>query len=841
MNKTAVFIALLVSTTGVFAQDLYKPDNVNSLRAPSYPLITSDPYLSIWSPHDELYSGNSQHWTGTEHPLIGAIRVDGVVYRFLGKPVQLLDPVVPNGRTAAWEAKFTTQAPASGWEKPGFDDTAWEQGKGAFGTPDQPRVNTRWQTKDIWVRRSVVLAEDPTTGNGEWILQYSHDDVFELYINGTRVVKTDYSWNFDVRQPLNAKISKLLQKGENVIAIHCHNTTGGGYVDVGLYKDKGIDDGFSKTAVQKAANVLPTQTYYTFTCGPVDLDLVFTAPLLLDDLDLVSTPINYVSYRVRALDKKKHDVQVYFETTPELAVNELSQPVTVRQETKQGIDYLITGTVDQPYTERRGDGVRIDWGHLYVAVPHAGGRTVGIGDYTVAKQSFSRSGAVASEFSRHEKPIHLGKQMVALNWVDDLGSIDANGKTGYFMLGYDDVYAIEYFYKRRTAYWKHDGKVDIFQAFANYSNQYGQLMDKCKSFDNQLMDDALSAGGKEYAELCALAYRQTIAAHKLIQDDDGNLLFLSKENNSNGCINTVDITYPSAPLFLRYNPELLKGMLTPIFHYSESGRWEKPFPAHDIGTYPVANGQVYGEDMPVEEGGNMIILTMALAKAEGNAQYAAQHWETLTTWANYLAEKGLDPDNQLCTDDFAGHLAHNANLSAKAIMAVASYGKLAELLGHEQVATKYLGLARGMAKEWERMADDGEWFRLAFDKAGSWSQKYNLVWDQFLGLDVFNPAVFEKELKSYLNRQNQFGLPLDSRADYTKSDWILWTACLDGKRETFDAFVKPVWEYANATPSRVPLSDWHDTKTSKQVGFKARAVVGGYFMRLLQTGNQPNK
>lgn len=835
----SLFLALfLISSTILSAvvkqsvnQDLYKPSFEVALRAPAVPLILSDPYLSIWSPYDKLTEGSTRHWTGKVHPLIGAIRVDGKTYRFMGKEEPLLESVIKDKIAGKyWMGAYTFENPPGDWTNINFDDTKWKIGEAAFGTNDMPRVHTPWHTKDIWVRRTFELNEN--ISKEQLILQYSHDDVFELYLNGERLVKTDYSWKNDVQLVLSEDAKRKLKIGKNVIAAHCHNTTGGAYVDFQLFKK--IDrKGFDIEATQLSVDVLPTQTYYTFACGPVELDVVFTAPFLPTDLDLISTPINYISYRVKSNDSKLHNVQFYIETTPQIAVEDLSERVISQRIENNGIVYLKTGTVNQPILKRPGDGVTIDWGYAYLTAGESKNQELSIGDYYDMKQSFVEKGKLTSEKSDKKITSNMTESIPVLAYADDLGSIDKDGKAGFAMLGYDDVYSIEYFYKQRTAYWKHDGKINIFDAFERAKLNYTDVMSKCREFDVSMMNDAVKAGGKEYAELCALGYRHTIAAHKLLKDDEGNLLFLSKENNSNGCINTVDLTYPSAPLFLVYNTDLLKGMMNPIFHYSESGRWTKPFAAHDIGTYPVGNGQVYGEDMPVEESGNMLILATAISLIEGNATYAQKHWETLTTWANYLLEKGLDPENQLCTDDFAGHLAHNTNLSVKAILGIAGYGYMAKMAGKTTEGDNFIKKAKEMAQIWQLMAKDGDHYKLAFDKLGTWSQKYNMVWDKLFNLGIFDPQIAKTEIEFYLKQQKEFGLPLDSRKSYTKSDWVMWTAAMASDNESYHKILHLMYKYANETKTRVPLSDWHETETGNMVGFKARSVIGGYYMKLL--------
>jgi hypothetical protein len=496
-----------------------------------------------------------------------------------------------------------------------------------------------------------------------------------------------------------------------------------------------------------------------------------------------------------------------------------------------GLQTLRIGTADQRVLATKGDDVRIDWGHLYLAAPRGLAECVVAAD-SMAREAFAKGQAPPQELDA-QKPRPAEDRWPVLSLVMDIGAVEKPVLRRHLVIAFDDLYSVEYFGKKLRAWWRRDPAMTAEKMLAAAEKDYARLLERCDAFDRQLAEAASLSGSQEYVQICQLAYRQAVAAHKLVAGTDGQPLFFSKENFSNGSIGTVDVTYPSAPLFLLYNPTLLKGMLEPIFYFSESGKWTKPFAAHDVGTYPLANGQTYPEDMPVEECGNMLILAAAVARAEGNADYARRHWQTLTTWAEYLRKEGFDPANQLCTDDFAGHLAHNANLSIKAIVALGCYGQLAGAVGKPDVAAEYQKAAADFARQWTEAAAAGDHTRLTFDRPDSWSQKYNLVWDKMLGLNLFPAEVAEKEIAFYLQHQNEFGLPLDSRKSYTKSDWILWTATMATSPEDFQTLVHPVYRFISEGASRIPISDWHETKTGKSVGFRARSVVGGYYIKML--------
>ncbi|HEY2017540.1 MAG TPA: DUF4965 domain-containing protein [Bryobacteraceae bacterium] len=608
-------------------------------------------------------------------------------------------------------------------------------------------------------------------------------------------------------------------------------------IDGKVYRVMGSDRQPSPALEQTRVEVLPTRTVYEFAGSGISLGLTFFTPALPDDLDVLSRPLTYLDWRVSATDGKNHDVSLYFEAAADLVVNTADQPVVSSRYLLDGQPVLRMGSREQPMLAKRGDDLRIDWGYLYLAADQPGGISEATGVRQQVRAAFDTTGRLPASDNFSDFAPRGAVNVLAFGIA--LGRVGSSPVSRYLMIAYDDLYSIEYFERRERPWWRRNG-ADAAELLRSGRRDHDALLVRSKAFDDELMADLTKAGGQKYARLAALAYRQTLAAHKLVADIDGTAMYFPKENFSNGCIATVDVIYPSSPFTLLFSPRLLRAQLQPVLDYSRMARWRWPFAPHDLGTYPQANGQVYGggerteeNQMPVEESGNMLIMLAGLARVEGNAQFAGKYWPELTKWAEYLKDKGLDPENQLSTDDFAGHLAHNANLSIKAILALGAYGMLAEMTGHQPEAALYRKTAQEFARKWLDLAKEGDHYRLAFDKPGTWSQKYNLVWDKILGLNLFAPEVAQKEIAFYLTKQNAFGLPLDNRKDYTKLDWILWTATMAERQSDFEKFVAPAYRFANESPSRVPLTDWYDTVTGKQQGFQARSVVGGLFIKML--------
>ncbi len=590
---------------------------------------------------------------------------------------------------------------------------------------------------------------------------------------------------------------------------------------------------------QTALTVTATHTIYTFQADQVTLTVTFFTPAFPKDLDVLSRPVTYLSFS--ATCQGDRSVSVLVDVDPVIAVNTSDEAVTWGRSRAQGLTVLNLGSRDQRVLNRPGDDLRIDWGYFHLAAPD--GEDAEFAASRDAIESFAADGTLPANDDM-DMPRMPRENAAHLAVLLPMGKLSATPTVRHVLLAYTEDYAIEYLGRKLRPYWQRNG-ITVAQLLATAESDYPRLEQRGQKFDSELGADLEKAGGKDYAQLATLAYRQTLAAHGFAADVDGTPMLFPKENFSNGCISTVDVLYPSSPFFLFFNPALLEAQLKPVLEYAALPRWKWPFAPHDLGTYPLADGQVYGgaerteeNQMPVEESGNLLILVAAMGQEEGNWDFARQYWPQFTKWAEYLRDKGLDPANQLSTDDFAGHLAHNANLSIKAIEGLAAYALIANGIGKPDVAAEYSHLAAAMAVQWQTMAVDGDHYKLAFDKPGTWSQKYNLVWDQILGLNLFPAKVRQTEIAFYLQRLNKYGLPLDNRADYTKLDWEIWTATLadksqPGAPDAFATLIAPIRGWINEGPTRVPLTDWYDTRTGVQKGFQARSVVGGVYIKAL--------
>lgn len=586
---------------------------------------------------------------------------------------------------------------------------------------------------------------------------------------------------------------------------------------------------------QVDVRVEPLSSIYTFEGGGITLTVNFTTPLFLDELDILARPASYVTISAVANDGRAHNVQVYYDFSAELCVDvPLQEVIAARHRLSDGTQVLQMGTEKQEILKRTGDNIRIDWGYASLVVPVANKALTAIGSVHMRDQFIETKRLPKIDDNNFPRAAEDNLPIVAT--VIDYGFVAEEEVSKFLVLAYDDILSVEYFHQKLPGYWARNGQSfdELLQASIN---EYDEIMGRVKRYNEQLREDAITSGGEKYADIVALAYRQAIAAHKLVVDENDDLLFFSKENFSNGCMATVDVSYPSIPLFLLENPELVKGMLRPVFRYAASEAWPHEFAPHDVGRYPVANGQVYGlameRQMPIEECGNMLIMMAAVCLAEGKADFAEEHWQLLTQWADYLRQNGMDPGNQLCTDDFGGHLAHNTNLSIKAIIGIASYSILADMLGKKEDSRIYLTEAKAMAIQWERMAQEDDHYKLAFNESDSWSLKYNLVWDTLFDLNIFDPQIRKKEVAYYLKKRNQYGTPLDNRKTYTKADWLVWAAILADNQEDFEKMITPLWDFLHETATRVPFTDWYYTIDGRVAGFRNRSVVGGVFIKLL--------
>lgn len=494
----------------------------------------------------------------------------------------------------------------------------------------------------------------------------------------------------------------------------------------------------------KSVVVYPTRTIFELEQpGKLALTVTFLQSAFTDDLVALSRPVYYVHHDVSSLDGAAHEVQLYLDASASHSVNLCaSQSVQWSNWTSAKMRGVKMGSQAQQVLGSKGDRVNIDWGFLHLAASDSASALYA-GSAAESRKAFVKSGALPAAADTRQ-PRKCADDLPALATALDM-SVGAGGSASHtVLLAYDDVRSVYYFDAEFKGLWTQT-YANIEAALAAASADFDAVLAKSVAHDEALLADLQAVGGTEYAQLCALAYRQTLAAIKPVWMDDRKLgwTFL-KEISTNGDMNTMDVIYPASPMLLYLAPELLRQLIVPVLAYANNEtriRFSDPYSPHQLGTYPIANDTTAAQEpMPLENSGNMMFMLLALVQRSGAA--AAKPWllkymPMLRSWTDELVRTTLFPAHQLCTDDFTGPLANNTNLGQKGIIAIRAFAELCVQMGlsGNVDCESYSKTAASYAATWVQYAYNetgGAHYMMSYNPVDgvddSWSFKYNLLW-----------------------------------------------------------------------------------------------------------------
>ncbi|RYP88555.1 hypothetical protein DL769_000251 [Monosporascus sp. CRB-8-3] len=546
-----------------------------------------------------------------------------------------------------------------------------------------------------------------------------------------------------------------------------------------------------------------TSTRSTFILnagGRVEMNVTFLSPVTASDLRRQSLSFSYLDVGVHTLDGASHDVQLYADVTAEWASGDLASVVQWDYDTADGVAYHQFARREQ--VEIQEVNQQASWGTWYWSTKDVKGLTWQSGFGADVRGNFIRDGVLANTKDTDFRPVN--QNWPVFGFAKDLGSMT-------------------FFY-----------------------NDYDEASRIATDLDSRVAADSLAAAGQDYLTITSLSVRQTFGALQFTGTAEDPVVFL-KEISSNSDIQTVDVIFPAMPLLLYLNPQLVPYLLKPLFLNQENGHYPKKSAIHDLGIFPLAKGYPDGNDepMPVEECGNMIIMVLAYVQRTGDVDYLKAHYPILKQWAGYLVDEALIPANQLSTDDFAGMLANQTNLALKGIIGLRAMSDIAALTGQAEDAASFGDTARSYIERWQELginkAADPPHTTLSYGDASSHGLLYNLYANSLLGFgyDFVPKSVYDGQSAFYPTVALEYGVPLDTRHTWTKTDWMMWAAAI-ASEDTRDTFIRLLARWISETTTNMAFTDLYDAATGDYpnpgLRFTARPVVGGHFALLALPG-----
>lgn len=459
------------------------------------------------------------------------------------------------------------------------------------------------------------------------------------------------------------------------------------------------------------------------------------------------------------------------------------------------------------------------------------------GDPAMVRDQFARGGDLSEQDSSWTY-----QSVVAL--AHDLGSV-TGGASVNFAVGYERKEAINYLGEAYTGYYRAHYPT-THEAVSFFLDDYDDALLESLDLDKEMATFATAAAGPKYADIVALSARQAYGGIDLTipnesLDTEDPLAFI-KELSSDGNVNTIDVIMPAFPIYWVMDPDWIRMLLQPIMKYLAAGRWHLPYTIHDLGKhYPHATGHddQQAEPMPIEECGNLLVLALAYAQATGDTDWTDQYMDIFQQYADYLVDNSIDIANQLSSNDAAGPLPNETNLAIKGAVGIKAFGELSGSQLYSRIGDEHADLfySQGLGTD-----EDQTHFALQYpDFPQSWKIPYNLFPDVLLGLETFPDEAYRMSSEFFSSVRGEYGVALDNRQDWAKSDWNMWLAATF-EADTRDEFVEDLWAFMTNGQHHWPFSDRyvstsaHGKIPGTPILCRARPTVGGHFALLALKG-----
>ncbi|KAK4211121.1 hypothetical protein QBC37DRAFT_20642 [Rhypophila decipiens] len=608
-------------------------------------------------------------------------------------------------------------------------------------------------------------------------------------------------------------------------------------VDGEVYAWLGGAPGF-KAANQTSLEYTSTKSIFTFDiAGKVTLTVTFFSPVYPDDLGRQSLQFSYIAVKAKSSDGSSHKVQIYMDVSAEFASGDLSQVINWETKTSGNLTYHRFYRANKSQFAESGEIA--SWGDWYLTTGTDSGLTYHIGQDNEVRANFANKTVLPNTIDSNFRAVNDNWPVFAFS--HDVGSVKTDEVERLFTLGLIQDQVINFAGQSGQlaavpGLWQSFYQDDISAVVAFY-NDYGHATSVCQRLDGQIKTDSESTAGQDYSTITTLSVRQTFGALQFAGTGSKPYVFL-KEISSNSDIQTVDVIFPALPIFMYLNATLTRYLLDPLFENQESGAYPNKYAEHDLGTFPVAKGYPAGNDepMPLEECGNMIIMSLAYAQRAGDVDYLKAHFAKLSQWAEFLVEDSLIPANQLSTDDFAGTLANQTNLAIKGIIGLKAMSQIASLTKNEdkwgQTAVDYLA-------KWKVLAINNDTTTphttLSYGDKASHGLLYNIYADKLLSLNFIDQEIYDMQSNFYPTVALEYAVPLDTRHTWTKSDWQLFAAAV-ASDSTKKMFISKMAAWIGRTSTNRAMTDLYDAGSGAYPEggpvFVARPVVGGTFALL---------